>query len=87
MIRFEPESKSTRHYQMAPDDPDSIGPGWITTIVEDRSGRLWFGHGNKGEGISRYDRAADKFVRHDYDAGHVILEDSERIHGAAVKWC
>jgi diguanylate cyclase (GGDEF)-like protein len=40
--RFDPDGRLTR-FVFVPGDPNSIGPGGMTTILEDRRGRIWAG--------------------------------------------
>ncbi len=49
------------HYRYDPDDPSSLCDDTVWHLAEDAVGDLWLG---AGEGLCRYDRASDRFVRH-----------------------
>ncbi len=53
-----------RVYKRDPEDPRSLAFGYIKALHEDRAGRLWIG--TFGGGLSRYDRATDRFIRYQY---------------------
>ncbi len=48
LLRFDPETGNTREWHHDPDDPRSLGPGYVPAILEDREGRLWVGTGEGG---------------------------------------
>lgn len=77
------------HYVHDPSDPDSLGPGTVKVIFEDRSGILWVGTEEPGT-LSRLDLAAPRFTVYRYDPANpdgfpntygirAILEDREGI--------
>ena len=43
LYRFDPANGSLTAYQHDPDDPASLGPGGVRTIVQDEAGRIWVG--------------------------------------------
>ena len=72
-------------FEHDPQDPTSLGSGWIWSLLEDRQGDLWIG--TDGGGLHRFDEADGSFERvmlapADPDAGtgdrvRVIFEDVE----------
>jgi ligand-binding sensor domain-containing protein/signal transduction histidine kinase len=65
VIKWDRERNTIITYQHDPRNPRSLGGDYIYSILEDRSGNLWFGAA--GGGLSRYDRCRNEFVvyRHD----------------------
>ena len=54
-----------RVFRHDPDDPETLGPGFLTKVVEDGAGKLWVGL--QGGGLSVYDPLSETFthLRHD----------------------
>jgi ligand-binding sensor domain-containing protein/signal transduction histidine kinase len=48
LLLMDPESGQSREWKHDPNDPTSLGPGYVPAILEDRSGRLWVGTGEGG---------------------------------------
>jgi signal transduction histidine kinase/ligand-binding sensor domain-containing protein len=48
VVRLEPESGAAREWAHDPEDPESIGPGYVSAILVDRAGRIWIGTGEGG---------------------------------------
>jgi signal transduction histidine kinase/ligand-binding sensor domain-containing protein len=48
VIRLDPEGGDHVFFHHSPDDPRSIGPGYVRAVLEDRLGRLWIGTGEGG---------------------------------------
>jgi signal transduction histidine kinase/ligand-binding sensor domain-containing protein len=46
--RLDPETDEVVQFRHDPKDPSSLGPGWLTAILEDSRGRLWVGTGQGG---------------------------------------
>jgi len=53
------------HYRNNPRDRRSLSQNTVNVIYQDRHGDLWIG---TNDGLNRYDRATDGFVRHMYDS-------------------
>ena len=69
------DGREFRHYQHAPDDPDSLAHDFVMALVEDPSGDLWIG--TLG-GLSRLDAETERFTnyRHDPENLQSISNDS-----------
>jgi ligand-binding sensor domain-containing protein/signal transduction histidine kinase len=65
-------------YRPRPDDPRSISGGQLRVLYEDRSQVLWVGTWNNG--LNRYDRQTDQFVRYRHDPN-----DPTSLGGNAVR--
>lgn len=48
MIELDSDSLMFRQLSNDPEDPESIGSGWVTSMVRDRNGILWIGTGGSG---------------------------------------
>jgi signal transduction histidine kinase/ligand-binding sensor domain-containing protein len=48
LSRLDPDGRATGSWTHNPDDPRSLGPGFVTAILEDTRGRLWVGTGEGG---------------------------------------
>ncbi len=48
LMRIDPRTGETRRWTHRPDDPESLGPGYVTTTFVDSRGRLWVGTGEGG---------------------------------------
>ena len=46
--RIDPDSGEERRFQHDPGDAGGLGPGYVTALLPDRSGRLWVGTGEGG---------------------------------------
>ncbi len=53
------------HYYNDPFDADSLGSSTVWSIFEDQSGVMWFG--TWGGGLSKYNRATDRFKLYQHD--------------------
>ncbi len=74
-------------YNHDPRDPHSIAGAGIFSLVEDRSGTLWFG--TYGGGLSRFDRGTGRFFNYRHQSKHpeslssdLVLSLLEDRHGA-----
>ncbi len=57
------------HFQHDPEDPESLPPGRVISLYEDRAGSLWVGTRNFG--LSRMeDRAQGRFSRFPFESDH-----------------
>jgi signal transduction histidine kinase/ligand-binding sensor domain-containing protein len=75
LLRLNPRSGETIEIQHDPDDPDSLGPGYVKGLMIDRAGRLWAGTGEGG--VQRLDsegRVLERFL-HDPDDPESISDD------------
>ncbi len=62
MARLDPGSGKVSWFRHAPDDPSSLGPGFVPALIEDRAGRLWAGTGEGGlNEINREGRVLRRF--------------------------
>jgi signal transduction histidine kinase/ligand-binding sensor domain-containing protein len=48
LVGIDPESGKTREWTHDPRDPESIGPGYVRALYQDRPGSLWVGTGEGG---------------------------------------
>jgi signal transduction histidine kinase/ligand-binding sensor domain-containing protein len=63
VTRLDPRTGETVEWRHDPNDPASLGPGYVRTILEDRLGRLWVGTGEGGvQRIDREGRVLQRFV-------------------------
>ena len=46
--RLMPDQGRLTEYRHDPEDPDSLGRGWVWTVLRDHEGRLWVGTGEGG---------------------------------------
>jgi signal transduction histidine kinase/streptogramin lyase len=66
LLDYRPAAMASTKYEHEPENPASLGAGYVTTIVQDDHGDLWVGTG--GSGISRMKGgAAFENYRHDPD--------------------
>ncbi|GAB4286764.1 MAG: hypothetical protein Fur0025_19550 [Oscillatoriaceae cyanobacterium] len=49
-------------YKNDPADPDSLSDNWISSIYEDRTGKLWLG--TQSGGLNQFDRNTEQFIRY-----------------------
>ena len=71
--------KSLRQYTLFvhdAQDPGSITPGWITSVVEDRSRNIWVG---TYDGLNRFDRKTQSFTRFTHDEGDTSTLSHSRV--------
>ncbi len=63
--RYDPATKSFKHYQHDPKNPESISTSGVTAIAEDLAGNMWVG--TNGGGLNRFNRDTETFTafRHD----------------------
>ena len=54
LLRLSPASGELREWKHDPEDRDSLGPGYVSAVLEDRGGRLWVGTGEGG--VQQIDR-------------------------------
>ncbi|HSR30846.1 MAG TPA: two-component regulator propeller domain-containing protein [Anaerolineae bacterium] len=60
--RLDRDTGAWHHYLHDPEDPHSLGRGWVGSIHEDQHGVLWIG--TAGGGLNRFDPATETFVRY-----------------------
>jgi signal transduction histidine kinase/ligand-binding sensor domain-containing protein len=48
LLRLDPSTGEKHRYTRRPDDPRSLGPGYVTAVFVDSSGTLWVGTGEGG---------------------------------------
>jgi signal transduction histidine kinase/ligand-binding sensor domain-containing protein len=65
VLRLDPGSGELASYYHDPDDPGSLGPGYVKGILADRSGRLWVGTGEGG--VQQLDADGRVLVRYVHD--------------------
>jgi len=63
---IEPAGEVVREFAHDPEDPHSIGPGYVRALLEDRSGRLWIGSGEGG--LQRLDHQGQVVERFLHDS-------------------
>jgi signal transduction histidine kinase/ligand-binding sensor domain-containing protein/CheY-like chemotaxis protein len=63
--RYDRATQSFRRYQPEPDDPHSLGSESIFSILQDRTGLMWFA----GRGVDRLDLTSERLSRHVPPAG------------------
>ena len=61
LVRLDRETGTFTSYLPDPDDPTSIKTTWITSILEDHTGRFWIG---TAEGLYEMDRETGEFTVH-----------------------
>jgi ligand-binding sensor domain-containing protein/signal transduction histidine kinase len=69
---FDRETNTLTHYSFRDREPPSTATTGVDTLLEDRSGNLWFG--TEDEGLLRFDRRQRQFIRYRSNPG-----DSESI--------
>jgi len=63
VTRLDPQTGESVEWSHDPNDPESLGPGYVRTILEDRDGRLWVGTGEGGvQRMDRDGRVLQRFV-------------------------
>lgn len=67
LLRLELDGRNSAGFQHDPEDPTSLGPGYVTALLEDRAGRLWVGTGEGG--LQEIDRRARVLRRFVHDPG------------------
>jgi len=67
LLRMDPDGGATRSWAHDPDDPASLGPGYVTALLEDSRGRMWVGTGEGG--LQRLDADGSVVQRLTHDAG------------------
>jgi two-component system sensor histidine kinase ChiS len=81
VCRFHPDKNTLTYFRHNPSDPHSISGNDVRELYVDRRNRLWLG--TYGNGLNRYDRERDHFIRYAYDddekAGNIweVLEDRQ----------
>ncbi len=68
LVGFDPKGRVIRRLRHDPSEPSSLGPGYVTSIHEDRQGRLWVGTG--GGGLHRFDADGTHLKRFVHDANN-----------------
>ena len=75
-----------RSYQHDPENPSSLSASEVMRIFEDRRGRLWLA--TREQGVNRYDRRSDSFIRYplwpgadDVQEGRFIRDLADDAHG------
>jgi signal transduction histidine kinase/streptogramin lyase len=84
LLRLDPASGETREWRHDPDDPGSLGPGYVAAILEDRSAGLWVGTGEGGlQRIDAEGRVLQRFKNDPKDSSSLsddyvtaLLEDA-----------
>jgi signal transduction histidine kinase/ligand-binding sensor domain-containing protein len=81
--RFDRSTGTFVHYRHDPDNPASLGSGYVWAICEDHQGGLWVGTDG---GLNRLDPSSGTFARYQHDPGDpfslandqvlAVLEDS-----------
>lgn len=66
LARSEALEKRYKVYIANPKDPESLSPGKVTAVLEDRNGRLWVGV--YGSGLQVLDRSTGLFKHYRHDA-------------------
>ena len=66
LYRRSPSDGTVTAFPHSPDDPTSISAQRVTALFQDESGAIWVG---TIAGLSRYDDAAQSFVRYNHDPG------------------
>ena len=61
LYRYHPEDGTVKAFRHDPDDPSSISSNMITSLCEDRQGRMWVG--TWGAGLNRFDPQTGSFTR------------------------
>lgn len=64
LVRWERKSGKFIHYKNEPDNPNSLTPGRINTILEDAGGKIWIA---TNSGLNRYEPATETFTRYFQD--------------------
>jgi PAS domain S-box-containing protein len=67
LIRIDPDQKSFRHFKHHPTNPTGIPSNGITTIAEDKEGRIWMG--TFLTGLVYYDYEQDRFYTYMQNSG------------------
>ncbi|MES2259601.1 MAG: diguanylate cyclase [Pseudomonadota bacterium] len=67
LLRYDPASGDVQSFAHDEANPDSRGVDGVTTLLEDRAGRVWTGEFFRGGGLDVRDPASGKFrhLRHD----------------------
>jgi len=83
LLRLDPDSGESRQWTHDPGNPRSLGPGFVTALLQDRNGQLWVGTGEGG--LHRLDgdgAVLERFVNDPQDSGSLsddyvtaLLED------------
>ncbi|MFA9274364.1 MAG: two-component regulator propeller domain-containing protein [Candidatus Aquirickettsiella gammari] len=83
LIRYDIKTNTHIKYLTDPNDPDSRSAKGTTTILQDRSGRLWAGAEFVGDGLDLLDKKTGKFrhFRHDpKDPSSISSDNISSIH-------
>ncbi len=75
ILRLDPESGGSLEYTHDPDDPDSLGPGYVKGLMIDRAGRLWVGTGEGGVQRLDYRGRVQRRFLHDPENPESISDD------------
>lgn len=78
LAQFHPDSGDLIHYTHQPDDPTSLGRGFVTAVHVDGLDRVWVG--TNSTGLSVLDQATGRFRHFRYDP-----EDRKRLIGDNIK--
>jgi PAS domain S-box-containing protein len=65
-------------YEPDPEDPQSLGSAFVSSIYEDRSGVLWIG--TYDGGLHRYNRERESFTRYQHDANDPESLSDDRVY-------
>lgn len=65
LYRYHPEDGAVKTFRHDPDDPASLSSNMITSLCEDRRGRIWVG--TWGAGLNRFDPQSGTFIRFSAD--------------------
>jgi signal transduction histidine kinase/streptogramin lyase len=65
LYSFDRQIDQVTHYRHLPGDVNSLSEWWVTSITEDRAGRLWIG--TAGGGLNRFDPISSRFVHYRHD--------------------
>jgi len=65
LLRLDPETGRSRQWEHRPGDLRSLGPGFVTAVLEDKSDRLWVGTGEGG--LQRLDGEGSVLRRFTHD--------------------
>jgi len=60
--KYDPVTKSFKHYRYDVNNRSSISHDWIRIIYEDKSGTLWIG--TWGGGLNKFDKETERFERY-----------------------
>ncbi len=87
--RLDPETGRFDRYRHDPTDPDSLGGGAVSALLEDSAGTIWAG--SRGSGLYRFDRETQRFqlFRHNPADSSSLADDRvEALHedGAGRLW-